>query len=121
MEMFLTYAKVFVTGGAICLIGQLLINYTKMTPARILVLFLLAGVVLQALNVYEAVVEFGGAGATVPIVGFGYSLAKGAMADAKLGFLEAVSGGFNAATLGIGAAILFGFIFAVIVRSRTKR
>lgn len=120
MEIVLTYLKVFVTGGALCLIGQLLINYTKMTSARILVSFLLAGVVLQAFNLYEPVVEFGGSGATVPIIGFGYSLAKGAMEGAKVSFLEAFSGGFKAVCLGVGAAMFFGYIFSLIFKSKTK-
>jgi stage V sporulation protein AE len=121
LEILLTYLKVFITGGALCIIGQLLINYTKLTSARILVIFLLAGVILQALNIYQYIVDFGGAGATIPIIGFGYSLAKGAMEGAKEGFLKAISGGFNAVTIGIGSAIFFAYIFSLLFRSRTKK
>ena len=81
-ETILTYLKVFAVGGAICTIAQLVINYTKITAGKILVCFLLAGVLLQSVGVYEYLVEFGGAGATVPISGFGYLLAKGAMKGA---------------------------------------
>jgi stage V sporulation protein AE len=121
VDVVLKYIAVFVTGGLICFIGQLLINYTKMTPARILVLFLVLGVVLQALNIYQPVVDFGGAGATIPIIGFGYNLAKGAMEGAKVGFLEAISGGHKSVSIGIGAAIFFAYIFSLILRSRTKK
>ena len=120
MDILLTYLKVFVTGGTLCLIGQMLINYTKLTSARILVIFLLAGVVLEALGIYQAVVDFGGTGATVPIIGFGYSLSKGAIEGAKEGFLEAVSGGFKSVTIGIGAAMMFGYVAALLFRSHTK-
>lgn len=121
MYTVLTYLKVLLTGGTLCLIGQILINYTKLTSARILVIFLLSGALLQALNIYQPVVDFGGAGATIPIIGFGYSLAKGAMEGAKIGFLEAVSGGFKAVTIGIGSAILFAYIFSLLFRSKTKQ
>ncbi|NLK17909.1 MAG: SpoVA/SpoVAEb family sporulation membrane protein [Clostridiales bacterium] len=121
ISTILKYLAVFATGGALCLIGQLLINYTKLTPARILVLFLVLGVILQAVGVYQAVVDFGNAGATIPIIGFGYSLAKGAMEGAKIGFLEAISGGFKAVTIGIDSAIFFAYIFSLIFRSRTKK
>jgi stage V sporulation protein AE len=120
-EVLLTYLKVFVTGGALCIIGQLLINYTKLTSARILVIFLLAGVLLQALNLYQYVVDFGGAGATIPIIGFGYSLSKGAMEGAKENFLQAISGGFNNVTIGIGSAIFFAYVFSLLCRSKTKK
>lgn len=121
MEIFITYLKVFVCGGALCIIGQLLINYTKMTTARILVTFLLAGVFLQAINVFEPFKEFAGAGATVPIIGFGYVLAKGAMEGAKTGLLGAVTGGMKAAAMGLTAAIFFGYLNALIFKSRTKK
>lgn len=120
MDILMTYLKVFVTGGILCLIGQLLINYTKLTSARILVVFLLAGVILQALNIYQQVIDFGGTGATIPIIGFGYSLSKGAMEGAKVSFLEAVSGGFKSVSIGIGSAMFFGYISALLFRSRTK-
>lgn len=120
MDTVFLYLRVLITGGLLCLIGQLLINYTKLTSARILVVFLLAGAFLEALGLYEPVVQFGGAGATIPIIGFGYSLAKGAIRGAQTGFLEAVSGGFKAVTIGIGAAIFFAYIFSLMFRSKTK-
>lgn len=119
--MILEFLKVFLVGGTICAIGQLLLDYTKLTSARILVLFLLIGVALQALNLYQPIVDFGGSGATVPIVGFGYLLAKGAMEGAKIGFLEALTGGLSAAAVGLTAAIVFGYLNALIFRSRTKK
>ena len=83
MEIFLTYLRVFAVGGAICTIAQILINYTKLTAGKILVFFLIAGIILQAVGLYQYIVDFGSAGATVPISGFGYLLAKGAMEGAK--------------------------------------
>ena len=120
-EIILTYLKVFLVGGAICTIAQLLINYTKITAGKILVCFLLAGVVLQALGLYQYIVDFGGAGATVPISGFGYLLAKGAMDGAKESLFKAITGGITAAAMGITAAIVFGYIFALIFKSKSKR
>ena len=120
-EIILTYLKVFLVGGAICTIAQLLINYTKITAGKILVSFLLAGVVLQALGLYQYIVDFGGAGATVPISGFGYLLAKGAMDGAKESLFKAITGGITAAAMGITAAIVFGYIFSLIFKSKSKR
>ncbi len=119
-EIILTYLKVFLTGGTICLIAQLLINYTKITAGKILVSFLLAGVLLQAFGIYEYIVEFGGSGATVPISGFGYLLANGAIKGAKEGLLGALTGGFKAATGGVSAAVIFSFIVALIFRPKSK-
>lgn len=121
MDIFLTFLKAFTVGGAICTIAQLLINYTKITSGKILVTFLLAGVVLQALGVYQYLVDFAGAGATVPISGFGYLLAKGAIEGAKEGLFGAITGGITAAGAGITAAIVFGYLFAVIFRVRSKK
>lgn len=121
MDIFLTFLKAFAVGGAICTIAQLLINYTKITSGKILVTFLLAGVVLQALGVYQFLVDFAGAGATVPISGFGYLLAKGAIEGAKEGLFGAITGGITAAGAGITAAIVFGYLFAVIFRVRSKK
>ena len=121
MEMILIYLKVFLVGGLICTIAQLLINYTKLTAGKILVCFLLSGVFLQAIGVYQYVVDFGFAGATVPISGFGYLLAKGAMEGAKKGLFDALTGGLSAAAMGITAAIVFGYIFSVIFKSRSKK
>ena len=121
LETTYMYLKVFVVGGAICTIAQLLINYTKITAGKILVLFLLLGVVLQSVGVYQYLVDFAGAGATVPISGFGYLLAQGAIKGAKKGLFEAITGGISAAAMGITAAIIFGYIFSLIFKSKSKR
>ena len=111
----------FVVGGAICLTGQALIDYTKLTPARILVGYVVGGVVLTAIKVYEPLVEFAGAGATVPLSGFGYSLAKGVeKAIDEYGFMGIFSGGLTATAAGITAAIVFGFIMSLIFKSKEK-
>lgn len=119
-EIILTYLKAFLVGGAICTVAQLLINKTKMTSGRILVTFLLIGVFLQAIGLYEKLIEFAGAGATVPISGFGYILAEGAKNGAKLGLFEAVTGGIHAAGAGIAAAIVFSFLAAIIFKPKSK-
>lgn len=121
LEIILTYLKVFAVGGAICTIAQLLINFTKITAGRILVYFLLAGVLLQAVGVYQYVVDFAGCGATVPICGFGYLLANGAMKGAKISLFKAITGGITAAGMGITAAIVFGYLFALIFKARSKK
>ena len=113
--------KVFLVGGAICTIAQLLINYTKLTAGKILVIFLLSGVFLQAIGLYQYLVDFAGAGATVPISGFGYLLADGAMKGAKEGLFKAMTGGITAAGMGITAAIIFGYLFSLIFKSRSKK
>ena len=119
-EILLMLLKTFVVGGAICTIAQILINYTKITAGKILVSFLLAGVLLQAVGLYQYIVDFAGAGATVPISGFGYLLAKGAMDGAKESLFKAITGGITSAGMGITAAIVFGYIFAVIFKSKSK-
>ena len=122
MEIFLTYLKVFITGGTICMIGQILIDKTKLTPARILVLFVTLGVILTGLGVYEYLVDFGGAGATVPISGFGYLLADGVMeAVDEKGLFGIFVGGTTAAAGGITAAIIFGYLFALISKPDIKK
>ncbi|MDY2841448.1 MAG: SpoVA/SpoVAEb family sporulation membrane protein [Candidatus Borkfalkiaceae bacterium] len=121
MQIFLMYLKVFAVGGAICTVAQLLINYTKITAARILVLFLLSGVVLQAVGLYQYIVDFAGAGATVPISGFGYLLSKGAIEGAKESLFKALTGGITAAGMGITAAIVFGYLVSLIFKSRSKK
>jgi stage V sporulation protein AE len=120
--MIFDFIKCFVVGGLFCAIGQLLISYTKLTPARILVAFVVAGVVLGAFNVYEPLIEFAGAGATVPLTGFGANLAKG-MREAvnERGLLGIFTGGLTAAAGGISAAILFGLLVAIIFKSKTKQ
>ena len=117
----MSYLTAFITGGIICVIGQLLIDKTKLTSARILVLFVVIGVILTGLGLYEPIVEFGGAGATVPLTGFGYSLAKGVMKDVdSLGFLGIFTGGIKATAAGVCAAVFFSFIAALITRAHAK-
>lgn len=120
MEIFIMFLKVFAVGGGICAIAQLLINFTKLTAGRILVIFLLLGVAVQSFGVYQYLVDFAGAGATVPISGFGYLLAKGAMEGAKDGLFKAITGGITSAGMGITAAIVFGYLFALLFKSRSK-
>ena len=121
MEVFLMYVKVFAVGGAICTIAQLLINYTKITAGKILVYFLLAGVFFRAIGLYQYLVDFAGAGATVPICGFGFLLAEGAIKGAKESLFKAITGGITSAGMGITAAIIFGYIFALIFKSKSKK
>ena len=115
------YIKAFVVGGIICVIGQILIDKTKLTPARILVIYVVSGVVLGVVGVYGKLVEFAGAGATVPLTGFGYLLSKGAMEAVKTdGFVGIFTGGMTAAAGGITAAILFGYLASVLFKSSEK-
>jgi stage V sporulation protein AE len=115
------YLRAFIVGGAICLIGQILMDKTKMTPARILVIFVTAGVILGGLGIYEPIVKYGKAGATVPLPGFGYALAKGAIKGVqKYGLIGAFIGGITATSAGIAAAIFFGYIMAVVFTPKTK-
>ena len=115
------YLTAFITGGVLCLIGQILLDKTKLTPARILVTYVVLGVVLGGLGIYEYVVQFGGAGATVPLTGFGYTLAKGAEEMVKeKGLLGALMGGLSGTAGGISAAILFGFVCALVSKSGDK-
>ena len=116
------YIYAFITGGVLCVIAQLLIDYTKLTPARILVAYVTSGVILTAIGVYDKIVEFGGAGATVPLTGFGYNLAKGVKeAVAAKGFLGAMSGGLTAAAGGITAATFFGWLVALIFSPKERK
>lgn len=115
------YIKAFIVGGLICVVGQIILDNTKLTPAHILVSFLTTGVILGGLGLYDKIVEFGGAGATVPILGFGNALAKGAIEGAKeRGIIGAFTGGLQAAAGGVAAAILFGYIMALIFNPKTK-
>lgn len=114
--------KCFVTGGLICVIGQILIDKTKLTPARILVIFVTTGAILGGLGIYQYIVDFAGAGATVPLTGFGYNLAKGAIKAVKeTGILGAFTGGVTAAAGGIAAAIFFGYIASLISKPKMKK
>ena len=115
------YLKAFIVGGFFCLIGQILIDKTKLTPARILVSYVVAGVILGAIGVYEPLVEFAGAGATVPLTGFGYNLAKGVReAVNEDGFLGVLSGGLKAIAGGIAAAITAGLFVSLIFKAKDK-
>ena len=121
MELFWEYARAFLCGGVLCLIGQILIDKTKLTPARILVLYVVSGVVLGGLGLYKYVVQFGGAGATVPLTGFGYLLSAGVRkAVAEQGLLGALTGGLTAAAGGVTAAVFFGYLIALLFRARPK-
>ncbi len=121
MEILKNCLFAFITGGFICLIGQVLIDYTKLTPARILVSFVVSGVILTAVGVYEPIVNFAGAGATVPLTGFGYSLAKGVQeAVQQYGLIGALSGGLTATAAGITASVVFGVIMALLFKSGDK-
>lgn len=121
MNVFWDFVKAFVVGGLICVIGQILLQTTKLTSARILVLFVVSGVILTGLGIYEPLVDFAGAGATVPLVGFGYSLATGAIDAVKeYGILGALSGGVTKTAAGISAAVLFGLLNALIFKPHAK-
>ncbi len=115
------YLKAFLVGGAICVIGQIIIDRTKITPARVMVLFLVAGVVLSAIGLYEPLVEFAGAGASTPISGFGHMLAKGVReAVEQKGLLGALTGGLTAGAAGISAAIFFGLLASLFSKPKGK-
>lgn len=115
------YLKAFIVGGLFCLIGQLLIDKTKLTPARILVSYVVVGVFLGAVGVYEPLVSFAGAGATVPLTGFGYTLAKGVKeAIIEKGFLGVITGGLKSTAGGITVAIVAGLIISLIFKPRDK-
>lgn len=117
MEILINCLKAFLVGGAICLIGQILIDYTKLTPARILTSFVVSGVFLSAIGVYKPLVDFAGAGATVPLTGFGHLLAEGVKkAVEQFGFVGIFTGGLASAAAGIGAAVIFGYIMALIFK-----
>ena len=115
------YLKAFIIGGILCAIGQILIDKTKLTPARILVSYVVAGVILSGIGLYEPIVKFAGAGATVPLTGFGHALAKG-VRDAVIedGFLGVLTGGLKATSGGIAAAIFGGLIMSLIFRPKDK-
>ncbi len=122
MEMFLDYLWVFLIGGAVCMIGEILIITTNITSARILVTFEMVGLFLQAIGVYDYISEFAKAGVNVPIIGFGASLAKGAISAVEThGLLGAFTGGLSATAGGIAAAVSFAFLFALIFKSHTKK
>lgn len=122
MEIALNYLWVFLVGGFVCLLGQILVIKTKITTARILVTFELLGVLLQTIGIYEPISNFAKAGINVPIIGFGASLAKGAIGAVKAnGVLGIFTGGLQATAGGIAAAVGFAFLFALIFKARTKK
>ena len=121
MEFLLTYLCVFVTGGALCVVAQILIDKTKVTPARILVGYVVTGVILTAIGLYEPLVKFGKAGATVPLTGFGYSIAKGVeRAVDEKGLIGSLTGSLSATSAGITTAIVLAFVVALVFRSKPK-
>ncbi len=121
MDWFMVL-KAFICGGIICIIGQILIDKTKLTPARILVTFVSVGAILGGLGWYKYLIEWAGCGATVPLTGFGNSLAKGAIEDVKnIGLIGAFSGGIKSTSAGIAAAIFFGYIASIISKPKIKK
>ena len=117
----LMYIKVFLVGGLLCLVGQVLIDYTKLTPARILTIYVVAGVALSAIGLYQPMVDWAGAGASVPLTGFGHTLAKGIrQAVAEKGLLGVFTGGFSAAAAGLCAAVFFGLLVALVFKPKDK-
>ncbi len=121
MELLITLGKAFLVGGLFCAVGQVLIDKTKLTPARILVGYVVAGVLLSALGLYQPLVEFAGAGATVPLTGFGHLLTTGVQkAVAEKGILGALTGGLTASAAGITAAMIFGLLVALIFNPGDK-
>ncbi len=121
IEILWDFVKAFAVGGVICMIAQVVINFTDLTAGKILVVFMLSGVALQGLGLYQYLVEFAGAGATVPISGFGYLLANGAMKGAEKGFFGAITGALSSASAGVSAAVIFSFIMAMLFRSKSKK
>lgn len=121
LDMLFMFLKAFTVGGLICMLAQFIINKTKLTSGKILVIFLLGGLILQALGLYQYLVDFAGAGATVPISGFGYLLADGAIKGAKQGLFGAITGGLASASAGVTSAILFGYLFSLIFSSKSKK
>ena len=121
MEMAVPYIRAFAVGGLLCVIAQILIDKTKLTPARILVVYVVAGVALGGLGLYEPLVKFAGAGATTPLTGFGYLIAKGVReAVEQKGLLGALTGGLSAAAGGIAAALTFGYLACLLFKGKSK-
>ena len=119
---WISLLKCFVVGGLICVVGQILIDKTKLTPARILVIFVTTGAILGGLGIYQHLVDFAGAGATVPLTGFGYNLAKGAIEGVKeSGLVGAFTGGVKASAGGIAAAVFFGYLASLISKPKMKK
>ena len=120
-DSLLPYMRAFLVGGGLCVIAQILIDRTKLTPARILVIYVVAGVLLEGLGLYGHLVDFGGAGATTPLTGFGYTIAKGVRrAVEDKGLLGALTGPLTAAAGGIAAALVFGYIITLLCKGKSK-
>ena len=120
-DALLPFLRAFLVGGGLCVIAQILIDKTKMTPARILVLYVVAGVILGGIGLYAGLADFGGAGATVPLTGFGYLIAKGVQkAVEEKGLLGALTGPLTAAAGGTAAALVFGYLVALVCKGRAK-
>lgn len=121
MDLLLTYLRAFLVGGIFCVVAQILIDRTKLTPARILVAYVVVGVVLGGMGLYQPIIDFAGAGATVPLTGFGYLIAKGVReAVGEQGLLGALTGGLRAASGGIAAALVFGYLACLIAKGKPK-
>ena len=121
MQIFMEYARAFLVGGLICAVGQLLIDYTKLTPARILVIFVVTGVILGGLGVYQPLIDYAGGGATIPLLGFGNTIAKGTLdAIREKGLMGVLTGGLSAASGGIAAAMFSGLLAALIFKPKDK-
>lgn len=121
MQIFMEYIRAFVVGGLICAVGQLLIDYTKLTPARILVTFVVLGVILGGLGVYQPLIDYAGGGATIPLLGFGNTIAKGTLdAIREKGLMGVLTGGLTAASGGIAASMFFGLLAALIFKPKDK-
>lgn len=121
MDMLFSFLKAFLVGGAICAAGQILIDKTKLTPARILTCYVVLGVLLGALGIYQPLIDWAGAGASIPLTGFGNTLAKGVKdAVAEKGLLGVFTGGFTSAAAGICAAIFFGYLIALVAKPKDK-
>lgn len=120
LDILFQFLKAFLVGGLICALAQFIINKTKLTSGKILVFFMLGGLVLQAVGVYKYLVDFAGAGATVPISGFGYLLADGAIKGARAGVFGAITGGLTQASAGVTAAVTFGYLTALIFKTKSK-
>ena len=121
MTVLLPYCQAFAVGGLLCLIGQLLIDYTKLTPGRILTIYVVSGVALGALGLYGPFAEWAGAGATVPLTGFGNLIAKGVREAVRTkGLIGLFSGGFTAASAGLGAAVIFALLVSLVFKPKDK-
>jgi len=121
LDTVLPYLRAFLTGGVLCVIAQILIDKTKLTPARILVIYVVAGVFLGAVGLYRYIADFGGAGATTPLTGFGYLIARGVQkAVQEKGLLGALTGPLTAAAGGTAAALVFGYVVALVAKGKSK-